>query len=131
MTWEYMFIGLLIGIFIGVIAMYYKNRNLLHNQKIMHNELQNNKIKLNEYQHELHHHFTHSIELLNKMAENYRHLYHNIKKNANFFLPNIHIQDNLQAFYSHQKNTNSENLPIKVPRDYSDNTENIIKNKKY
>lgn len=128
MTWEYIFVSLLIGIFIGIITMYYKNRNLLYKQKIMHNELQNNKIKLNEYQQELHHHFAHSIELLNKMAENYRHLYHNIKKSANFFLPNTHIQDSLYTFQSNLKNTDSEQLPIKTPRDYPENIENIIKN---
>lgn len=123
MTWVYIFINLLIGIIIGMIVMYYKNRNLLHHQKTIHNELQNNKIKLHKYQQELNNHFTHNIELLDKMADNYRQLYHNIKKSANFFLPNIHIQDNLYTTVhsSFKKNVENEQLPIEAPRDYSDN----------
>lgn len=129
MTWEYIFIGLLIGIFIGIFAMHYKNHNILRNHKILKNELQNNEIKLHKYQQELNHHFTHSIELLNKMADNYRQLYHNIKKSANFFLPNTHIQDNLYTFHTKQKNIDTETLPIEPPRDYSEHIENTIKNK--
>lgn len=128
MTWEYIFIGLLVGFFSGIIIMYYKNRNTLHNQKILHNELQNNEIKLHKYQQELNHHFTHSIELLNNMAENYHQLYHNIKKSATFFLPNTHIQDDLYTFRADKKNLDNEPIPIETPRDYSENTEHTIKN---
>lgn len=128
MVWGSIFISLLIGIFIGITVMRYKNRDLLRNQKIINNELQNNKIKLNKYQHELHHHFAQSIELLNKMADNYRHLYHNIKKSASFFLPNTHIQDNLYTFNTHPKDIEKEQLSIKIPRDYPDDIEHTIKN---
>lgn len=108
--------------------MYYKNRNLLHNQKIMYNELEDNKTKLYKYQKELNQHFTNSIELLNKMADNYRHLYHNIKKSANFFLPNIHTQDHLYTFRPNYENIDNEQLPTEIPKDYSDHTtEHITK----
>lgn len=129
MKWEYIFTSFFIGVFTGIILMYYKNRNLLNNQKIMHKELHNNKIKLNEYQQELNQHFTYSIDLLNKMANNYRQLYHNIKKSANFFLPNIRIQENPYTIHTNTNNTDNEKLSIEVPRDYSDNIENTIINK--
>lgn len=130
MIWVYILISLLSGIIIGVITMHYKNRNLLRHQKTMYNELENNKTKLHEYQQELNHHFTNSIELLNKMADNYRQLYHSIKKSANFFLPHTHIQENLYTFHPNSKNIDNEQLPIETPRDYSDNTtEHIIQKK--
>lgn len=126
MNWEYIFISFFVGIFMGIILMYYKNRNLLNNQKIMYKELENNKKKLNEYQQELNQHFTYSIDLLNNMADNYRRLYHNIKKSANFFLPNIHIPENSYTLHSNTNNANNEKLSIEVPRDYSDNIESTI-----
>ncbi|WP_159714910.1 YhcB family protein [Blochmannia endosymbiont of Camponotus nipponensis] len=128
MVWIYILVSLMIGIVIGASIMYYKARYLLHDQKTLYNELQNNKIKLNEYQKELNNHFVHTIELLNKMAEDYHHLYRNVKKSAKFFLPNIHTQDNMYTFNIKRTKTKNEQLPIEAPLDYSSNTKNILKN---
>lgn len=127
MVWICIFISSIIGIIIGASAMYYKARYLLHDQKNLYNELQDNKIKLNEYQKELSNHFIHTIELLNKMADDYRHLYRNVKKSANFFLTNTHIQENIHAFNATKTTIKNEPLPIKAPLDYSNDTENSIK----
>lgn len=128
MIWMCIFISLIIGIIIGGSIMYYKARYLLHDQKTLYNELQDKKIKLHEYQKELSNHFVYTIELLNKMADDYRHLYHNVKKSANFFLPNTHIQDNIHAFNIKKTTIKNEQLPIvKAPLDYSSNVEDTIK----
>lgn len=117
-------VSLLAGIGIGLMLMYYKDRNLLKNQKVLHNELQNNKIKLNEYQKKLNNHFTYNIELLNRIAENYRSLYQNMTKSASFFLPNIHTKDNMCSFHiQNESKKDNEHLPVEVPRDYSENSE--------
>lgn len=117
-----MILILLIGIGIGVTIMYYKDRHLLNNHKILYNELQNNKIKFDEYQKRLNDHFTYNIDLLDKIAENYRNLHQNMIKNANFFLPNTNTKHNTYK-------THEEYLPIEVPRDYSENTEFFQKEK--
>lgn len=120
-----MIFSLLIGISIGVILMYYKDRNLLKTYKILNSELKNNKIKLHEYQKRLSNHFSYNMELLDKIEENYRNLYQNIRKNANFFLPNTsHITDSLHIFDMNNKSkTDDKNLSVDVPRDYSENVE--------
>lgn len=124
----YIFASLIIGIATGAIIMYYRIRYLLHNQKTLYDELQKNKIKLNEYQRELSNHFLCTIESLNKMIIDYHHLYHNVKKSANFFLPNAHIQDIMCTFNTKEANIQKEQLPIEAPLDYSNNTENTLKN---
>ncbi|CAD83575.1 periplasmic membrane protein associated with membrane transport [Candidatus Blochmanniella floridana] len=128
------FISLLMGIIIGITGMYYKNRNLLNNQKNLYNELQHNKTKLNEYQKKLSTHFSYNIEILNKISKNYQDLYQNITKNANFFLPNTYTQHD--TYYTHHinntQNNHTEPLPIETPKDYSDNPEhNILKKDNY
>lgn len=132
MIWICMIIfNLLIGVGIGIMIMYYKDRNLLKNQKNLYNELQNNKTQLNEYQKRLNNHFSDNIELLNKIAENYRNLYQNMIKNASFFLPNTHTKDNTCSFYiKNEHKTNDECLPMEVPRDYSEKTEIFQKENK-
>lgn len=119
----------LIGSFIGAIMMYYRDRNLLKNQKILFNELQNNKIKLNEYQKRLNNHFTYNIELLKKIATNYQDLYQNMTKNANFFLPNTYTQDSISTLNVNSIfDQNEKPLSMEVPLDYSDNTKILGKN---
>ncbi|URJ23978.1 YhcB family protein [Blochmannia endosymbiont of Camponotus sp.] len=127
MIWICIFISSIIGVIIGAFIMYYKARYLLHDQKTLYNELQDKKNKLNEYQKELSNHFTYTIKLLKKMEDDYRHLYHNVKRSANFFLPNTHIQDNIHAFNAKKTTIKNEQLPIEAPLDYSSNTENTIK----
>ncbi|URJ24494.1 YhcB family protein [Candidatus Blochmanniella camponoti] len=128
MIWICIFASLIIGIIIGAFIMYYKARYLLHDQKTLYNELQNKKIKLNEYQKELSNHFIYTIKLLNKIEDDYRHLYHNVKRSANFFLPNTDMQDNIHTFNTKKTTIQNEQLPIEAPLDYSSNTENTIKN---
>lgn len=121
--------NLLVGIIIGATLMYYKDRNLLKNQKILHDELQNNKMKLHEYQKRLSNHFTYNIELLDKIAENYRSLYQNMTKNASFFLPSPRNKDNISSFHMNDKyKKDDEYLPVKVPLDYSEKSEMSQKN---
>lgn len=131
MIWIFVVIfNLLIGIFVGVFVMSYRNRNLLKNQKILCNELQNNKTKLNEYQKRLNNHFDYNIELLNKIAEHYRNLYQNMTKDANFFIPNTYHQDDMYVFHQNNKyDQDKDSLPtMEVPLDYSDNTKVLRKN---
>ncbi|AGC03338.1 YhcB [Candidatus Blochmanniella chromaiodes str. 640] len=128
MIWICILVSLIIGIIIGAFIMYYKARYLLNNQKTLYNELQDKKVKLNEYQKELSNHFIYTIKLLNKIEDDYRHLSHNVKRSANFFLPNTHIQDNIHAFNTKKTTIKNEQLPIEAPLDYSSNTENTIKN---
>ncbi|URJ25139.1 YhcB family protein [Candidatus Blochmannia ocreatus (nom. nud.)] len=126
MVWVLALINLVIGIFIGITIMYYKTKYLLNNQKNLRNELQNNKTQLNAYKKELSQHFFNTIDLLNKIAENYRSLYDNVKKSANFFLPNAHMLNNIEEFST--QNIKHEKLPIETPLDYSDNIENTTEN---
>lgn len=122
--------SLLIGVIIGIFGMYYRNRNLFNNQKILLNELQNNKIKLHEYQKKLSTHFACNIEILNKISKNYQDLYQNIMKNANFFLPNTYTQNDI--YTHHIKNTqknDTETLPIDIPKDYDDDFKKNIQKK--
>ncbi|ADV33461.1 conserved hypothetical protein [Candidatus Blochmanniella vafra str. BVAF] len=114
-------LSFLIGNITGIIFMYYRDRNLLNNQKTLYNELQNNKMKLNTYQNKLKTHFEYNIKLLNKISENYQNLYQNITKNANFFLPNVYNQENVYS--DHAQNINiqhKKHLTTEAPRDYSD-----------
>lgn len=60
------------------------------------------------------------------MAKNYHQLYHDFKKSANFFSPNIHIQDDIYILKPNKKNID-EQLPLEAPRDYSDNAEYTAK----
>lgn len=122
-------LNLLIGVFMGVIVMYYRDRNLLKNQKILFDELQNNKAKLNEYQKRLNNHFTDNIELIKRIAENYQELYQNMTKSASFFLPNTYTQDNVSTFdMNNIHDQNKKPLSMKAPLDYSDNTKILRKN---
>lgn len=131
MMWIFVIIcNLLIGIFVGAFVISYRNRNLLKSQRILCDELQNNKIKLSEYQKRLGKHFTYNIELLNKIAENYRNLYQNMMKDANFFLPNTYHQNDMYS--SHVNNIHDQDqepvASIETPLDYSDNTKILQKN---
>lgn len=132
MVWVFMIIiSLLIGVSIGIIIMYYRDRDLLKNHRTLYNELQNNRIKLNEYQKRLNSHFTCNIELLNRIAKNYRDLYQNMMNNASFFLPNIYTKDNMYSFnIRNEHDKDNEHLPIKAPLDYSENLEVFQKDNK-
>lgn len=125
--------NLSIGMVIGAVMMRYKDRNILRSQKILSNELQNNKVKLSEYQKRLSNHFTDNLELLNKIAENYRNLYQNMKKNASFFLPKTYTADDVDSFHIKNKcdNNNDEHFPVEAPRDYSDHVEVFQKDNKH
>lgn len=130
MVWVFVIIfNLLIGVFIGAFVISYRNRNLLKNQRILCNELKNNKIILNEYQKRLSNHFNSNIEILNKIVENYRNLYQNMMKDASFFLPNTYRQDDMCSFnLNNIHDQDKEPLPtMEVPLDYSDNTKVLQK----
>ncbi|MGL9769614.1 MAG: Z-ring associated protein ZapG [Sodalis sp. (in: enterobacteria)] len=127
MTWEYLLIGLVVGIIIGVVAMRFGNRKLYQQQKFQH-ELKKSKAELNEYREKLINHFAHSAELLDKMADDYRQLYKHMAKSSNSLLPDKCTKDNSFRYRLTEAEADNDQIPLEMrQRDYPESASELQK----
>ncbi|WP_225639196.1 Z-ring associated protein ZapG [Candidatus Profftia sp. (ex Adelges kitamiensis)] len=124
MTWEYILIGLVFGILIGVILMHFSNPKPYH-QQMLKNELEKSKNELAQYRQELVGHFAHSAELLENMNNNYRQIYDHMMTSSKNLLPGTPQQNN--PFRYRLNSIENDQLPIEFPpRDYSEGSSGIL-----
>lgn len=126
MTWEYAVIGLVVGIAIGAVAMRFGNRKL-RDQQVMKNELEKSKAERDEYRQELVGHFARSAELLDNMATDYRQLYQHMAKSSNNLLPDMPEQDNPFNYRLTGSEADNDQVPVQMPRDYSDGASGLLR----
>ncbi|MCR3755646.1 MAG: hypothetical protein HNEKOMLI_00398 [Sodalis sp. Psp] len=122
MTWEYMLIGLVVGVIIGTVAMRFGNCKL-RQQKTLQYELEKSKAELDEYREKLTKYFVHSAELLDNMADDYRQLYQYMAKSSNNLMPDKCVRNN-----SLLTEVDSDQTPEKMqPRDYPENANELLR----
>lgn len=119
MVWEYVLIGLVIGIAVGASAVRFGSSKF-RRQETLQAELEKSQRELEAYRQELVGHFASSAELLNNMARDYRQLYQHMAKSSNNLLPNLPIQENPFNYRLHEPEEKKDKAPVQMPRDYSD-----------
>ncbi|AEW44713.1 hypothetical protein SCc_586 [Serratia symbiotica str. 'Cinara cedri'] len=125
MTWAYTLAVFIIGIATGAIAMRFGSLKL-RKQYTLQYKLDKSKIELERYRQELVDHFTYSAELLDNMAQNYNLLYQHIAKKSNNLLLELPNQKNLFQYKFTKKKASNYEEKIESPRDYSDNTPDLL-----
>lgn len=128
MTWEYLLIGLAIGIAIGAAAMRFGNREI-RDQQVMQNELEKSKVELDEYHKELMGHFAHSAKLLDNMAKDYHRLYQHMLKSPENLLPGAPEQDSPFSYRLTGSEADNDQVPVQMPRDYFDDASSLLSGK--
>lgn len=119
MTWEYLLTGLTVGIIIGVIVMRFGNYSL-RKQKNLQYKLEKSRTELDNYRMELKSYFGRSANILEKMANECRHLHKNIGESSNTLLSDYHREDNIFNECTDQNDSNNSILSERQPRDYQD-----------
>ncbi|AKJ43259.1 Z-ring associated protein ZapG [Pragia fontium] len=131
MTWEYaLIVGLVVGLVIGALAMRFGNRKL-RQQTALQQELNKNKAELEAYRQELVSHFSHSAELLEKMAQDYRQFQKHMIKSSTTLLPDIAGSDNPFSYINYKptvSEADQERLSADIPpRDYSEGASGLFR----
>ncbi|SQI43263.1 Putative cytochrome d ubiquinol oxidase subunit 3 [Leminorella richardii] len=130
MTWEYaLIIGLVAGLIIGALAMRFGNRKL-RQQTALQQELDKSKAELETYRQELVNHFSHSAELLEKMAQDYRQFHKHMVKSSSTLLPDMATSNpfsylNFKPEASGHEDTRSDT--DHPPRDYSEGASGLFR----
>ncbi|AFP85151.1 Z-ring associated protein ZapG [secondary endosymbiont of Ctenarytaina eucalypti] len=121
MTWQYMLLGVLMGIFIGTVAMRFGNRKV-RQQKTLQHELDKSKAELNKYREELTTHFARSAELLDNIADDCRQLYKHISQSSNSLLPNRCQEENPFRYRLTEAEADNDQIPPEMqPPDCPEN----------
>ncbi|AWH88395.1 Z-ring associated protein ZapG [Limnobaculum parvum] len=131
MTWEYALIaGLVVGLIIGALVMRFGNRKL-RQQTALQQELNKNKAELEAYRQELVSHFSHSAELLEKMAQDYRQFQKHMIKSSTALLPDMATSDNPFSYINYKPVSSAseqEQLSANIPpRDYSEGASGLFR----
>ncbi|MBP9642060.1 MAG: DUF1043 family protein [Budvicia sp.] len=131
MTWEYaLIVGLVVGLIIGAVAMRFGNRKL-RQQSALQQELNKNKEELEAYRQELVSHFSHSAELLEKMAQDYRQFQKHMIKSSTTLLPDMATSDNPFSYINYKpvsSDSDTEQLAADAPpRDYSEGASGLFR----
>lgn len=127
MTWEYVLIGLVVGIIVGAVAVRFGNCKL-RKQQTVHHELEKCKADLDEYREELISHFSRSAELLDNMADDYRQFYQCMAKSSNSLLPGYHREDNPFCYRLIGVDTENDQILEKLqPRDYPKSASGLLR----
>ncbi|MCD1124934.1 DUF1043 family protein [Jinshanibacter sp. LJY008] len=134
MTWEYALIaGLVVGLIIGALAMRFGNRKL-RQQTALQQELNKNKAELEAYRQELVSHFSHSAELLEKMAQDYRQFQKHMIKSSTALLPDMATSDNPFSYINYKPVSSAseqDQLSADIPpRDYSEGASGLFRSER-
>lgn len=130
MTWEYaLIVGLVVGLIVGALAMRFGNRKL-RQQDALQQELNKNKAELEAYRQELVSHFSHSAELLEKMAQDYRQFQKHMIKSSTTLLPDMATSDNPFSYINYKPISEAEREQLTAdipPRDYSEGASGLFR----
>ncbi|BAC24288.1 yhcB [Wigglesworthia glossinidia endosymbiont of Glossina brevipalpis] len=118
---QYVFIGFILGLIIGLIIMRYGNKTIRNQNKIKKN-LEESKEEFIEYKKEIKDHLFKSMELLEKLTSDYHNLYNHIYKGYKFFIYK-------KSKKNYIKNENEFFFEKTQPRDYPIKNDKIILNK--
>lgn len=122
---------LIIGVVIGVILASIFNPKLRRHNALK-KELDATKQQLVNQKKMLVKHFSHSAELLDKMANDFRHLYQHMAENSTSLLTDVEFNEPRYAVTDFDKNDDRmENLKLKEqPKDYPSNPSGLLKTEK-
>lgn len=128
----FLIFGLATGGSAGVILTSIFNPKL-RQYKTLKKELDESNQQLTKQKQMLVKHFSHSAELLDKMAKDFRNLYQHIAENSNSILPDHDL--NSPGYISIKKdeeliNKNEERLSEEPPKDYSNRPSGLLKGKR-
>ncbi|MDR0805566.1 MAG: DUF1043 family protein [Enterobacteriaceae bacterium] len=131
MTWEYaLIVGLVVGLIVGALVMRFGSRKL-RQQNVLQQELNKNKAELEAYRQELVNHFSHSAELLEKMAQDYRQFQQHMIKSSTTLLPDAAASDNRFSYINYKPAVSSIDqehaAPEIPPRDYSEGASGLFR----
>ena len=126
MTWVYALIGLVVGLVIGAMAMRFGSKKLREQHSLQY-DLEKSKAELEEYRAELTNHFSHSAELLDNIARDYRQLYQHMAKASNDLLPSLEGEQNPFARPLTDMNAENDQSPVEMPRDYPDSASGLLR----
>ncbi|WP_294610475.1 DUF1043 family protein [uncultured Gilliamella sp.] len=121
----FLIIGLATGFVIGLIFMSIISPNARKYTKAK-KELEQTKNELNRLKEMITKHFSHSAEILDNMAKDFRSLYQHMAENSSQFIVNEDVPNlNLEA--NSDSNINNKLTFDKQPKDYSDNPSGLFK----
>lgn len=120
------FISLLSGIFIGIMLIYFSYKKFYKYNHIEY-KLKKAQKELNNYKSDLSKYLNNSIDLFNNITHDYHKLYQFMTKESKKLLPNILIEKKIFFWEISKKEQNIEQKNIKIPRDYSDHSSEIMK----
>lgn len=126
---QYMAIGVVVGAIIGMILSNIINPKLRNHRKIK-KELEATKQELATQKQVIAKHFSHSAELLDNMAKDFRRLYQHMAENSNNLLADADLKDPLYAPPAIEiDETLRVDAPIsgEPPKDYSGNPSGLLK----
>lgn len=130
MTWEYaLIVGLVVGLIIGALAMRFGNRKL-RQQTALQQELDKSRAELETYRQELVNHFSHSAELLEKMAQDYRQFHKHMVKSSTTLLPDMASSNPFSYLNFKPGAADGEEdhmNPDHPPRDYSEGASGLFR----
>lgn len=122
---------LIIGIVIGAILASIFNPKLRRHNALK-KELDTTKQQLVNQKQMLVKHFSHSTELLDKMAQNFRHLYQHMAENSTSLLTDVEFNEPKYTITDFDKHDDiMENLQLEEqPKDYPSNPSGLLKTEK-
>ncbi|OCG28061.1 hypothetical protein A9G11_11140 [Gilliamella sp. wkB108] len=121
----YLVIGIVIGFVIGFIFMSIISPKARKYSKVK-RELDQTRDELNSQKQMIVKHFSHSAEILDNMAKDFRRLYQHMAENSSQFVMNEDIPT--IELNSDSDNSNKNELTLdKQPKDYSDNPSGLFK----
>ncbi|OCG18617.1 MULTISPECIES: YhcB family protein [unclassified Gilliamella] len=121
----YLIIGLVIGFIIGFIFVSVISPKARKYAKVK-QELDQTKDELRVQKQMIAKHFSHSAEILDSMAKDFRRLYQHMAENSSQFMDSDNVQS-LDFDSSSDSNEKKEVTLDKQPRDYSDNSSGLFK----
>lgn len=121
----YLVIGLIIGFVVAYIVISIISPNSRKYAKVK-QELEQAREELNTQKQMIAKHFSHSAEILDNMAKDFRRLYQHMAENSNQFLAGEEISA-IDLNIDNNQNNNNEITLNKQPKDYSDNPSGLFK----
>ncbi|MGP4123587.1 MAG: Z-ring associated protein ZapG [Sodalis sp. (in: enterobacteria)] len=127
MTWEYVLIGMVLGMIIGTVAMRFGTRKLRQQQTLQH-ELKKSQVELDEYREKLTGHCARGAELLDNMADDCRQLCQHMAKGSNSLLPDQCREDYPFRYRMPEAESDNDQIPAEMqPRDYSESASGLLR----
>lgn len=127
----FLILGLVIGIIIGVVFTTFFNPKL-RRYNVLKKELETTKEQMANQKQMLVKHFSHSAELLDKMAKDFRRLYQHMAENSTSILADVDIKDPQYFVTSDHTDCDllEEREPEEQPKDYPSSPSGILKKEK-